>query len=67
MCKPVLSQNQGRNGGKECAYKTVECQPVVLQDETSKYYDATYWVVNKHHLGSSTENPVEQLQQEKLF
>lgn len=67
MFKPVLLQNQGRNGGKERAHKAVERPPVVLQDEAGENDEATQRVVNKHHLSGSTQNPVQQLQQEKLF
>lgn len=67
MFKPVLLHNKGRNGGKECAHKAVESPPVVLQDQASKNDEATQRVVDKHHLSSSTQNPVQQLQQKKLF
>ena len=67
MFKPALSQNEGRNGSSECAHKAVESPPVVLQDEASKNDEATQGVVDEHHLSSTTQNPVEQLQQEKLF
>lgn len=65
--KPALLQYESRNGGEERANEAIEGPPVVLQDEATEYNEATQGVVDEHNLGSSTQNPVEQLQQEKLF
>lgn len=66
MFQPVLLYDKGRNGGKECAHKAVESPPVVLKDQAPKNDEATQGVINEHHLSSSTQNPVQQLEQKEL-
>lgn len=64
---PVLLQDESRNSCKECAHKAIEGPPVVLQNEAPKDDESTQRVVDEHHLGRSSQNPIQQLQQEKPF
>lgn len=66
LFRPVLLQDEGRNGGRQRAYKAVEGPPVVLHDETSKDDQAAQRVIDKHNLSGSAQDPVQQLQQNEL-
>lgn len=68
MCviQPVLLQNEGGDGGRQRPHEAVESPPVVLQDEPGENDEAAQRVVDEHHLGGAAQNPVQQLQQNKL-
>lgn len=63
---PALLQDESRNGSEECAHEAIEGPPVILQNEAPKDDESTQGVVDEHYLGRSSQDPIQQLQQEKL-
>lgn len=62
MCLPVLTEQQGCHGGDHCCHIAIESQPGALDQESHQNQDSTNGVIDKHHLGYATKNPVDELE-----
>lgn len=63
---PALSENDGRQSGKQIAEEAIECPPCILQDQSPEDNEPTERVINEHNLTGPTENPIQNLKKDKL-
>lgn len=62
MCLPVLTEQQGRQGGDHRSHTAIESPPGVLDQESHHNQDSADGVADKHHLGHAPKNPVNKLE-----
>lgn len=62
LCLPVLTEQQGCQGGDHCSHAAIESPPRVLDQESHQNQDSTDRVADKHHLGYASKNPVNELE-----
>ena len=62
MRLPVLTEQQGCQGGDHSSHTATERPPGVLDQESHQNQDSADGVADKHHLGCAPKDPVDELE-----